>query len=79
MQHVVNLAEIVMLILVVVLRFSAVVALVYLIFNSRISVWWQVFLATITIVIGLGFSIKYDNPNNHIQPEQAITQSENEK
>lgn len=79
MQHVVNLAEIVMLILVVVLRFSAVVALVYLIFNSRISVGWQVFLATITIVIGLGFSIKYDNPNNHIQHTQETAQLENQK
>ncbi|QTI81468.1 hypothetical protein IAI58_19185 (plasmid) [Roseomonas marmotae] len=60
----VNALELVMIIVFVVARFAATVAVVWLVLKSSISPGWQVFLVALTIIFGIGVGLKYDNPNN---------------
>lgn len=58
-----NVLELLMLILYVLTRVAGTVAIVWLLCTKLDSVATP-FLIAIALIIGLGFSIKYDNPNN---------------
>lgn len=59
----INALEIVMVILYTLSRLSASVAVVYFLCNADITNGWKVFLIALAIIIGLGFNVKYKNPN----------------
>ena len=62
-----NVLELLMLILYVLARVAGTVAIVWLLCTKLKGSITEVFLfalIAVTILVGLGFSIKYDNPNN---------------
>lgn len=63
-----NVLELLMLILYVLARVAGTIAIVWLLCTKLKGSITEVFLfalVAVTILVGLGFSIKYDNPNNH--------------
>lgn len=67
-----NFFELLMLILYVLARIAGTVAIVWLLCTKLKGSITEVFLfalIAVTILVGLGFSIKYDNPNNHQPPQ----------
>lgn len=61
--HTINALEIVMVILYTLSRLSASAAVVYFLCNADITNGWKVFLIALAIIVGLGFNVKYENPN----------------
>jgi len=75
----VNALELVMIIVYSLARFSASVAIVWLVVQSNISTGWQVFLIALVILGGLGTDLHYHNPNEkHQQATQEQTESKHE-
>ena len=66
-----NVLELVMLILYVLARVTGTVTIVWLLCTKLKGSITEVFLfalIAVTILVGLGFSIQYDNPNNQALP-----------
>ena len=76
--QIVNALELVALIIFVLARVAGTCLIVSLLVDADVGEGWKVFLITLALIIGLGFGIKYDNPNNQnkdcVQPE-TTTQS----
>lgn len=70
-----NILELVMLIINVLARIGGTVAIVWLLVTKLPECIATPFLVALAVIVGLGFSIHYDNPNNHQAPvEQATSQ-----
>ena len=54
--------EIVMIVIIVTGRLAATYFISCLLISSTISTGWKVFLLALTILVGLGYSFKYQNP-----------------
>ena len=64
--------EIVVLAAYVLGRLAATAAIVWFLIHSDITNGWKVFLLALTIAVGLGFSVKYQNPfAKHDTPVQS--------
>lgn len=74
MSNLVNVLEIVMLIFLVLARCAATVAIVWLLCSKLTYDTGTFWLILLTVVVGLGFGIKYDNPNMQAKQQQASHQ-----
>ena len=76
----VNALELVMIIVYSLARFSASVAIVWLVVQSNISTGWQVFLIALVVLGGLGTDLHYHNPNEskHQQTTQEQAEAKHE-
>lgn len=59
-----NFFELLMIILYVLTRVAGTVAIVWLLCTKLKDTMATYFLIALALFLGLGFSIKYDNPNN---------------
>lgn len=69
-----NVLELVMLILYVLARVAGTVAIVWLLVTKVGDAFSTPFLIALALLIGLGFSIHYDNPNNKTSEQHAAEQ-----
>lgn len=60
----INALEILMIVIYVVARLLVSASVIYFLCLSDITNGWKVFLIALTIIIGLGFNMKYKNPND---------------
>ena len=70
-----NVLELLMIVVYVLARCAATVAICYFVltyYGLGIGKFW---LCVIAVVIGLGFSLKYENPNNKLPIEKAAATS----
>lgn len=63
-----NVLELVMLILYSLARIAGTVAIVWLLATKLPDTFATYLLIAIALAVGLGFSVRYDNPNNHKPP-----------
>lgn len=68
----INAMEIVMLTIFVVLRIAGTSFIVWTLAASNISVGYKTILITIALIVGLGVSFKYQNPNAPCDPANCI-------
>lgn len=68
MEQVVNTLEVLSLLALVIGRLIASCYIVKLLCEADFSSGWKIFLIAMTIIIGMGFSVKYHNPNDPISP-----------
>ena len=59
----INALEILMIVIYVVARLIVSASVIYFLCLSDITNGWKVFLIALAIIIGLGFNMKYKNPN----------------
>lgn len=67
-SQVVNVLELVMLMTYVVARIAGTTGIVWITATSDISSGWKVFIIVLTVIIGLGFNVRYQNPNSLHSP-----------
>lgn len=71
-EDITAILEIVVLAAYVLGRLAATAAIVWFLIHSDITNGWKVFLLSLTIAVGLGFSVKYHNPyDKHDTPVQS--------
>ena len=68
----VNAMEIVMLVLFIVLRVSGTCFIVWVLATSNITVGYKTFLIALALLVGIGFTLKYQNPNAPCDPQHCI-------
>lgn len=69
-----NILEIVMITVCVLGRIAGTVVIVWLIVTKLQDGFLTPLLVILAVVIGLGFNLKYDNPNNHKPQTEAPSQ-----
>lgn len=70
--QVTNVLEIVMVIIIVAIRTAGTSFIVWTLAASNISVGYKTILITIALIVGLGVSFKYQNPNAPCDPANCI-------
>ena len=75
--HVVNELELIMLMIYVVARIAGTFGIIWIIAASSISNGWKVVIIVLTVIIGLGFTVRYHNPNS--LHSQCIAEPEKKK
>lgn len=67
-----NILEILMIILYVLARCAATVAICYYVLINYGDGEGKFWIIVIAIIVGLGFSLKYENPNNTHPPTSSL-------
>lgn len=68
----INAMEIVMLTIFVVLRIASTCFIVWALATSGITVGYKTILIALALLVGLGFGLKYSNPNAPCDPQHCI-------